>query len=76
MVQQNKHRLWVVVLISCFGLIGGPGSVVGAPLYKPPIFFRADSDEEVLDLRAMYDESLEIAREQPTLPDGSQLSVN
>jgi hypothetical protein len=76
MVQRDKHRLWVVVLISYFGLIGGSGSVVDAPLYKTPIFLRADSDEEVLDLQAMYDESLEIAREQPTFPDGSQLSVN
>lgn len=36
------------------------------------IFLRAESDQEVLDLDVLYQESLESAREQPTLPDGRQ----
>jgi alpha-glucosidase (family GH31 glycosyl hydrolase) len=54
--------------------VEGPTTVtVETPLYKTPIFLRAGSDQEVLDLNELYQESLEIAREQPTLPDGSQL---
>ncbi len=54
--------------------VEGPTTVtVETPLYKTPIFLRARSDQEVLDLEEIYQESLEIAREQPTLPDGSQL---
>jgi alpha-glucosidase (family GH31 glycosyl hydrolase) len=54
--------------------VEGPTTVtVETPLYKTPIFLRAESDREVLDLDALYQESLEIAREQPTMPDGSQL---
>jgi alpha-glucosidase (family GH31 glycosyl hydrolase) len=57
--------------------ISGPTTVtVDVPLYKTPIFLRADSDAEVLDLQSIYEESLEIARDRPTLPDGSQLSAN
>jgi hypothetical protein len=48
---------------------------VDVPLYKTPIFLRAGSDEAVLDLQAIYEESLEIARDQPTLPDGRQLTA-
>lgn len=57
--------------------IEGPTTVtVETPLYKTPIFLRANSDQEILDLEALYEESLEIARDQPTLPDGSQLESN
>jgi len=56
--------------------IAGPTTVtVDVPLYKTPIFLRAGSDEAVLDLQAIYEESLEIARDQPTLPDGHQLTA-
>jgi alpha-glucosidase (family GH31 glycosyl hydrolase) len=57
--------------------VEGPTTVtVETPLYMTPIFLRADSDQEILDLDQIYEESLEIARDQPTLPDGSQLEIN
>jgi alpha-glucosidase (family GH31 glycosyl hydrolase) len=57
--------------------VEGPTTVtVETPVYKTPIFLRADSDQEILDLDQIYEESLEIARDQPTLPDGSQLESN
>lgn len=56
------------------GAIKGPTTVtVETPIYKTPIFLREESDHEILDLEALYQESLEIARDQPTLPDGSTL---
>ena len=48
---------------------------VEAPLYKTPIFLRAGSQEEILDLEALYRESLQIARERPELDDGSELTL-
>lgn len=52
----------------------GPTTVmVQTPVYKTPIFVRADSDQKILDLESLYEESLEIARDRPDLPDGSQL---
>lgn len=54
----------------------GPTTVtVEAPRHKTPIFLRADSDEEVLDLQAVYEASLDIARDRPVLRDGSQLEA-
>ena len=49
---------------------------VKTPLHKTPIFLRADSDQEILDLQQLYNESLEIARDHPSVPDGSQLESN
>jgi len=57
-------------------VLEGPTTVtVEAPLYKTPIFLRAGSQEEILDLEALYRESLQIARERPELDDGSEISV-
>lgn len=57
--------------------IEGPTTVtVNTPLHKTPIFLRSGSDQKILDLQSLYKESLEIARDQPTLPDGSQLDAN
>jgi len=54
--------------------IEGPTTVtVETPLHKTPIFLRADSDQEILDLQRLYEESLEIVRERPDIGDGSQL---
>lgn len=56
--------------------ITGPTTVtVETPRHKTPIFLRADSDETILDLQSIYEESLESARDQPSLPDGSQLDA-
>lgn len=56
--------------------VEGPTTrTVQTPLYKTPIFLREESDQEILDLESLYEESLEIAREQPVLPDGRQLDV-
>lgn len=58
------------------GSIEGPATVtVQIPLHKTPIFLRADSDQEILDLESLYEESLDIARDPPDLPDGSQLEI-
>ena len=58
------------------GELEGPTTVtVEAPLYKTPIFLRAGSQEEILDLEALYRESLQIARERPELDDGSELTL-
>ena len=35
------------------------------------VFLRAESDEEVLDLRVIYEASLEIARDRPALPEAA-----
>jgi alpha-glucosidase (family GH31 glycosyl hydrolase) len=54
--------------------LDGPATVtVEAPLYKTPIFLRAGSGQEILDLEQLYRESLKIARERPELNDGSRL---
>jgi alpha-glucosidase (family GH31 glycosyl hydrolase) len=59
------------------GSIKGPTTVtVNTPLHKTPIFLRAESDQEVLDLQGLYEESLEIAQDQPSLPDVNQLKSN
>ena len=56
--------------------ITGPTTVtVQAPVHKTPLFIRANSEQEILNLEAIYQESLEIARDRPTLPDGSQLDA-
>lgn len=57
--------------------IEGPTTVtVETPVHKTPIFLREGSDEDVLDLQRIYEESMDIARDQPSIPDGSQVNSN
>jgi alpha-glucosidase (family GH31 glycosyl hydrolase) len=46
---------------------GGKTIEVDAPMYKIPIFIRQGASVELGDLNALYQESLEIAKEQPDM---------
>ena len=47
---------------------------VSAPVYKTPIFVRATSEVPLVDLDALYQESLEIARQRPKPGNGSEIN--